>query len=114
MDLLVPHPPMHLQIDLMVLYSPEAITFIEDREDRGLIEEGLTISRIVDSIASTNEAMSNSGIDLNINIVRVDEVSFEMGLPRSVGSKYMASSSAVRGSNALLHLICFLCPVGRV
>ena len=55
-----------LQIDVLVLYSTD--TFAAG-------EETQWVTNIVTGFATANEATTNSGIDLQFNLVRVDQVS---------------------------------------
>lgn len=62
---------IHLQIDVMVLYTAEA------RENTG---QAQVTAAIAAGFASSNQATANSGIDLDFNLVHVGEVSSELGL----------------------------------
>lgn len=62
---------VHLQIDVMALYSPGLVT-------RGKAQ---LMATIVAAFATSNQALVNSAItNLNFNLVRVDEVSPDLDL----------------------------------
>lgn len=58
--------PLRCQVDVLVLYSD--LTFTAGEEEQ-------LLSEIVAGFSTANEAMTNSGIDLQFNLVRVDQVS---------------------------------------
>lgn len=57
---------MHVQIDIMVLYTPEA---------RDYTNEAQLTAAVVAGFAVSNQAIANSGIDLDFNLVYMGEVS---------------------------------------
>lgn len=80
----------------MVLYSPEAMSLLGGLNTRQME------TNIAKEFVETDQAMKNSGISLDINLVHVAQVSTRSeGHPHSFFASYFTSPAVERGATLL-------------